>query len=216
MEIIPTIVPSSFDDIRAAADRYPFARVVHIDAGDGRFVPNTTWQPVEGEMLPTTAAWDAHLMVSDALESGIRYAKAGAMRIIAHLEAFEDHGAVPPAFEAWKAAGARDVGLALKIDTSLEGLAPYALLCDSIVIMTILSIGQQGSPFDPRGIERIKTLHTQFPSITIAADGGINESNIGELARAGASRFYVGSALASSIEPAAVYKRLQETAEAIQ
>lgn len=214
-EIIPTIVPASFDDVRSAAKRYSFARVIHIDVDDGRFVANTTWQPFEGEMLPTTASWDAHLMVSDTLESGIRYAKAGASRIIAHLEAFEEHAAIPALFEGWKAAGAREVGLAVKIDTSFESFVPYISLCDSVVLMTIARIGQQGSPFDPRGIERVRILHAQFPDLTIAADGGINESNIGDLARAGASRFYVGSAIATAHDPAGVYKRLLGIAEAV-
>lgn len=216
MEIIPTIVPASFEDIRNAAERYAFASIIHIDAGDGRFVPNTTWQPNEGDILPTALSWEAHLMLTEPLEAGIRYAKAGASRIIAHLEVFEDSARIPYAFEAWKAAGAHEVGLALKINTPLEGLTPYASLCDSVLIMTIASIGQQGSPFDPRGIERIRVLHAQFPSLSIAADGGINESNIAALARAGATRFYVGSALASSADPTAVHKRLLDTVGTVQ
>jgi len=216
MEIIPTLVPRSFEDVRNAAERYSFARTIHIDAGDGRFVSNTTWQPAEGETLPTMLSWDAHLMVHEPLASGVLYAKAGASRIIAHLETFEDHSAIPAAFEAWKAAGAREVGLAVKIETSFEGLAPYTSLCDSIVLMTIATMGQQGSPFDPRGIERVKMLRGQFPGIMIAADGGINEMNIGDLAKAGATRFYVGSALSSSPDPAVVHKRLLDAVETIQ
>ncbi len=115
IEIIPTLVPRSFEDVRNAAERYSFARTIHIDAGDGRFVSNTTWQPAEGEMLPTILSWEVHLMVHEPLETGIQYAKAGAFRIIAHLEAFADRAAIPAAFEAWKAAGTREIGLALKL-----------------------------------------------------------------------------------------------------
>jgi pentose-5-phosphate-3-epimerase len=215
-EVIPTIVPASFDDVRSAAERYSFAPVIHIDAGDGKFVPNTTWQPQDGDVLPTPILWEAHLMLAEPLESGIRYAKAGASRIIAHFEAFPEPALIAAAFASWKTAGAREVGLAAKIGTPLESLTPYVSLCDSVVLMTIASIGQQGSSFDPRGIDRIRALHTQFPSLSIAADGGINESNIAGLAQAGATRFCVGTALASSADPEAVYKRLLDAVGTVQ
>jgi ribulose-phosphate 3-epimerase len=213
MEIIPTLVPASFDEIRTAAARYPFAPVLHIDAGDGSFVPNTTWQPAEGDQLPTSHIWEAHLMVSDPV-AGALFAKAGASRIIAHLEAFADRGAIPAAFDAWKAAGAREVGLALKLDTALDpaSIPP----CDVIHLMTIARIGTQGAPFEASSLDRIALIRSQFPQAVIAVDGGINETNIAEVARAGANRFCVGAALASSPEPEAVYKRLVEAAGAIQ
>lgn len=215
IEIIPTIVPDSFDDVRAGAERYAFAATVHIDAGDGRFVPNSTWQPAEGDMLPSMVKWDVHLMTESPMEVGERYARAGAARISAHVEAFAEQSAIPQALGAWRSAGAREVGLAIKIDTPLAQLASVATLCDFLPVMTIARIGTQGNPFDPRGPERVEALHAQFPSLPIAADGGINESNAADLVRAGASRLYVGSALAASADPEAVYRRLVEAASLI-
>ena len=216
MEITPTIVPASFDDVLSGAERYAFAGMVHIDAAGGRFVPNTTWLPAEGDTLPQSVRWDAHLMTESPADIGVRFARAGAVRISAHIEAFKEESAIPEALRAWKADGAQETGIAVRIDTPLERLSAAAAFADFLLIMTIASIGAQGSPFDARATERIQALHARFPELLIAVDGGINETNITDMSRAGARRFCVGSALASSAEPEAVYKRLAEAAGAIQ
>lgn len=217
-EIIPTIIPESFDDLTTKiAHLRSFAHAVHIDAADGRFVPNTTWLPQEEDQLPATSAllFEAHLMVEEPLQTGISFAKAGASRIIAHFESFSERSEIAPAFEAWRGAGAQEIGLALKIETPIEDAAPFFLLADSILIMTIPKIGMQGNTFDVRGLERIRAVTKQFPLLPIAADGGINETNTQEVARAGASRICAGSALALAHDPAAVYQRLVAAANAV-
>lgn len=216
-EIIPTIVPQSLEDVSMISSAYSFSSSLHIDAADGRFAPNVTWIPGEGEKLPSLDAfrYEAHLMVENPESIGIRYAHAGAVRIIAHIEAFEHAGDIPHAVAAWKEAGAIEVGLAIKIDTPLETLTPYAPLIDCILVMTIAEIGVQGKPFDMRGIERIAALTERFPDLVIQTDGGISIDNALEVARAGAKRLCVGSALSLAQEPAAVYKRLFDIVNAI-
>ncbi|MFZ2555472.1 MAG: hypothetical protein WAZ27_01355 [Minisyncoccia bacterium] len=209
-EVIPTIVPNSFDEISSFVSAYPFASSIHLDAADGAFAPNITWMPEEGEMLPNADSlfYEAHLMVSEPASVGLRYAHAGAKRIIAHIEAFTHPADVPHAVAAWKAAGADEVGLAITIDTPLEDLTPYVPLLDCLLIMTIAKIGTQGNIFDVRGIERLETLHGRFPGLILQADGGITEENAADVARAGATRLCVGSALSHAENPAAVYKHL--------
>lgn len=217
-EIIPTVVPTSFDDllVRLNAVR-GYARSLHIDAADGGFAPNTTWLPQSGERLPGLNALfiEAHLMVADPLDIGVAFIKAGASRIIAHREAFPDTSAIIAAFDAWKIAGAQEVGLALKIDTAPEVIADVATRCDVITLMNIAHIGQQGAAFEPSSIDRVHLFHTAYPELTIAVDGGISDANIVQLAEAGASRFCVGSALSSSSDPAAVYKHLHELVDGL-
>lgn len=216
-EIIPTIVPVSSDDLAAHIGTVRgFARSVHIDAADGRFVPNTTWLPQQGDRIPGLNALlvEAHLMLAEPLDAGVAFVKAGASRIIAHREAFADTVAIINAFDAWKMAGAQEVGLALKIDTAPESIMEIANQCDSILLMTISTLGQQGAAFDPASAARVTAFHERFPNLQIAVDGGINEENIAELAKAGATRFCVGSALAG-VDPASVYKRLHELVDAL-
>lgn len=209
-EIIPTIVPDSFADLSAkSALLGSFARTLHIDIGDGVFSPKKTWTPEGQQIFPESdhVFFEAHLMVRDPLEIGLRCIIAGAKRIIAHLEAFPDAGAVTAACDAWKAAGA-EVGLALLLESPIESLQPHLTEVSVVHFMTIASIGVQGIPFDVRSIARIAAFHAQHPDMCISVDGGQDESCIQDVARAGVRHFAVGSAIATASDPATVYRRL--------
>ncbi len=216
-EIIPTVVPQSIDDVIRARETFgSFSSALHIDAADGVFAPNTTWMPAPDEKLPDSDStlYEAHLMVLNPLLIGVAFARAGASRIIGHVEAFSHAESAQEAFAMWKGAGAKEVGIAMLLTTPADTLLPYIDLCDSVLFMTIASIGVQGIPFDERSIERIKKFHKRYPETLIAIDGGVSESNIKKLARAGASRFSVGSALSKSEDPADTYHRLLKLAGA--
>ncbi|HWO07480.1 MAG TPA: hypothetical protein VNM40_02755 [Candidatus Paceibacterota bacterium] len=218
-EIIPTVVPSAFIDVTAAKDRYgAFASSLHIDAADGVFAPNTTWLPVNGEKLPDSGRimYEAHLMIEHPLSAGVSFARAGAKRVIGHIEAFENAECAREAFDMWQKAGATEMGVAILLSTPLEELAPYLSLCDFVHMMTIEKIGKQGAQFDERSIERVEAVHARYPHITISVDGGGNVKTIDVLAHAGASRFCAGSALAKAKDPAKEYSRLLNAASAIQ
>lgn len=215
-EILPTVVPNSFDDIvRVVNASKSFADTLHIDVADGIFAPNTTWMPVPGDMLPPGLKYEIHLMVADPHNAGVAYAEAGASAIIGHSEAFDSPDAAKGAFDAWRAAGAHTVATAALLQTSLESLAPYVPLSDYVLLMTIASIGVQGIPFEKEGIERVRRLRTMHPNTMIAVDGGVSEKNIAELHAAGASRFCVGSALARSDDPASAYQQLLKLANGV-
>lgn len=217
-EIIPTIVPEIFEQLEAKiAQLRAFSRALHIDVGDGRFVPNTTWLPNEDEKIPAINAilFEAHLMVQDPLPAGIAFAHAGVSRIIAHVESFSDPSHIAPTFEAWRAAGAAEISLALTIDTTLDDAAPFLILADGMHMMTIGTIGTQGNIFEDRSLEKIRAAAERFPLLPISVDGGIDEKNIVDVAKAGATRMCVGSALANADDPAALYQRLMEAANAV-
>jgi ribulose-phosphate 3-epimerase len=215
--IIPTVVPSTLKDIETAQVHYgEFAPSIHIDCADGIFAPNLTWMPHRGEMLPAheTVFYEAHLMAHDPREVGTTFAHAGGKRIFGHVEAFSNPSEARHAFEEWKAAGAQETGIAVLIETPIADLDPYIDICDEILLMTIATIGQQGGPFDERGVGRVSELHAQHPFVTIGVDGGVSEINIKQLAHAGASRFCVGTALASVAERRAeTYVRLKSLAQ---
>jgi len=212
IEIIPTVVPHSFDDVRAAAARNPFARSLHVDFADGLFAPNTTWFPASASRLAIDGvALEAHLMVKEPREMGELLAASGFARIIGHIEAMgEDVGAT---LSAWRKEGAQEVGLGVLFATHLEAIYPYIPKCDVIQMMSIASIGVQGIPYESSAPDRIALLHREYPELLIADDGGVSEANIGELAKAGVRRFCVGSALSKSLDPASTYRSLLTLAE---
>ncbi len=211
IEIIPTVVPQSFDDIIAAKARYfAFSKNMHIDAVDGIFAPNRTWMPLSGEKLPEAASilYEAHLMIDNPLSYGVSFARAGARRIIAHVESFNNAECAQEAFDMWQKAGAKEVGVAINFDTRLEELAPYAVLCDFVHMMTIKEIGKQGSSFEESSVDRVAQIRARYPDLTISVDGGGGTKNIPILESAGATRFCIGTALAKAKDPAKEYSLL--------
>lgn len=213
IEIFPTVVPASLEDVeKVATTNAHFANVVHIDAADGRFAPNTTWMP-EGETFAVRDGfvYEAHMMVADPLNCGLKFIVAGAQRVLGHIEAMKENAG--DIMAAWKRAGASEVGLGILMDTPLEVLDPYVGQVHVVQMMTISKIGVQGLPFDERAPARVAELHARYPDLLIAVDGGVNEKTIGPLTTAGARRFCAGSVLSKSSDPASTYRQLLALAE---
>lgn len=212
-EIVPTVVPETFEDIIRVANLYkPFTKVIHVDVADGVFAPNKTWMPDEKYTFPEGVDFEIHLMVSNPHEVGMTYAKAGAASIIGHAEAFKTSDSAQAAFLDWKTAGVQGVQTAALLQTSLESLSPYVPISDYLLLMTIGSIGVQGIPFEESGIERVAQFKTMHPNAKIAVDGGVSEKNIERLAKAGASHFCVGSAISKANNHSQMYQKLLELA----
>lgn len=217
IEVVPTIVPDSLADVRRMCERYEsFLSLLHVDIADGVFAPNKTWVPKKGERLPNTERirYQAHLMVKDQRSFGVLLAHSGAKEIEGHLEAFNSSDEGLEIFDAWREAGAEKVGIALLLQTPLETVSPYIDAADYVRLMTIPRIGTQGIPFDEKSITRVAEFRERYPGMTLAVDGGVSEKNIQALARAGATCFTAGSAIARSKDPMLAYDRLISLAEA--
>ncbi len=228
IEIIPTNTcpPDLAELTRRSEDFAAYASEIQLDISDGVFTQirswpfmNAQWGELESmassKSLPVAKRLDyeVHLMVDDPERIGELLARAGAKRIIAHVEAFDDIALAREAFALWKGAGAHEVGLALLIDTPLLQLQEIVAECAVVQVMSIAVLGAQGASYDIRAIPRIQELHQQYPDILIAVDGGVNESNIAELVRAGARRFGVGSAISKAADPKAAYTKIKSVAE---
>jgi ribulose-phosphate 3-epimerase len=221
IEIIPTYVPRDSEDLAAGAEKIRiFSSGIHIDVDDGVFAPHLTWPYVSQGVfepfdLASLAALDVetHLMVAQPREIGIAFARAGAMRIVGHVEGFCDPREARDTLAAWRSVGASEVGLGLLLDTPLTVLEPLVKTCDVVHMMSIATIGTQGIPFDPHSIERIAEFHERHPDILISVDGGVSESNIVSLVKAGARRFGIGSAIMKSDNLKAAYENLKAVAE---
>ena len=214
-EIIPTVVPKSLEAVATLVTKFKgIAETLHIDATDGDFAFPTTWVPKEGDMLPHyDGIYEAHLMVRDARAYGEAFARAGAWRIIAHVESLGTIEEAQRTIDLWKVTGAHEAGAAILFDSPLsilDALAPYI---DCVHIMTIAKIGAQGAQLEERAIERVREVRSQFPHMPISVDGGVNESNIAQLAQAGATRFCVGAAEANAPDPIAEYHKLLALAD---
>ncbi|MEK7132828.1 MAG: hypothetical protein AAB830_02135 [Patescibacteria group bacterium] len=221
IEIIPTYVPHDAADLAEGIRAIrTFSSQIHVDITDGLFTPEFTWPYVKkGEFGKFNFAGadglfaEVHLMTENPRAIGIAFARAGASRILGHIEAFSTAAEAKETLLAWRANGADETGLSALLNTPFEMIEPLIPMCDAVHLMSIASIGAQGIPFDPRGITRIRKFHSKYPDVLISVDGGVAESNIADLVRAGARRFGVGSAISRSENPAASYTLLKTLAE---
>lgn len=215
-EVIPTVVPDSREDIARIAARFAgVSPMIHIDATDGLFAPSSTWLPESGDTLPQQehVSYEAHLMAEEPRVLGERFIRAGAWRVSAHQEALGSSEEALQTLTGWRAMGAHEIGVALRLETPLSVAEPLAGACDFLLLMSIAKIGKQGETFDTRAIDKVRAAKEMYPHLVIAVDGGINESTIAELARAGASRFSVGSAISGATDPLSAYRALLEAAK---
>lgn len=229
IEIIPTnTCPPDLQELSRRSEEFSkFASAVHLDVADAAFAPTISWpyqsgqwdelgsMAASGTALPYSdiLTYEAHLMVKDANAIGELLARAGCARIIAHIETFDSPTKTQTMFDSWKKSGAKEIGIAILADTPLEALEAYIELCQSVTVMTIASIGKQGIPFDERGYGRVTDLHTRYPDITVEVDGGVGKTQIATLARSGAQRFSVGSAISQSADPAGIHMELFDLAQ---
>ena len=226
--VIPTNTcpPDAVELAKRSAEFTSFATMVQLDIADGNFAPVVSWpyfhgqkqeldrMGASGECLPHSDAlqYEIHMMVREPGEVGTLLARAGAHRLVPHIEAFENTDAARRAFAAWKAAGAQEIGLAILIDTPLEALDALIGEIDVVQVMSIAKIGRQGEPFDERALHRVEELHAQYPDLMVSVDGGISEANVELLVRAGANRLCVGSAISKAANPAAAFAKIHERA----
>ena len=221
-EIIPAIIPENFEDLEEKlgiiAGRVP---MVHVDVLNGTLTPNSSWPYAgdEGTFLRITeeaegfpfwedVSFEAHLMVKNVEEIAEDWIKAGAERLIVHMEAFESHeelshflSLIKNRFSSSASYLGIEAGLAVNLNTDLEELFPHVLEADFIQLMSIPQIGSQGTTFEERIFDRIRTLKEKFPETIIAVDGGVSLENKDALLEGGVDRLVVGSAIFQAEDP---------------
>lgn len=219
IEIIPAIMPKSFDDLADKADLVrSVVPLAQIDIMDGKFVKSKSWPYMESaspggehferlvsqeELLPffDEIDYELDLMIDEPEKHIFEWLPLGASRLIFHIEAIKDIELFF-AHDIWKE-GAREIGgqkvieigLAINAGTPIEEIIPHVGKIDLVQCMGIEKIGYQGQPFDERVLEMINQLRTLAPNLPISVDGGVNIETAPLLRAAGATRLVSGSAV---------------------
>lgn len=118
------------------------------------------------------------------------FLRKGFDTIIIHVEALECQKAAHQI-----CASGLLLGIALKAETDITALDPYKNDLSTVLVFTVLSIGQRVYPEAYNRLSTIKQyLIDNKINASIVADGGVYEEDIGKLAVAGATDFVIGSA----------------------
>jgi len=176
------------------------ADFLHFDVMDNHYVPNLSVGPlVCAAIRPhVEVPIDVHLMVRPVDRIVPDFAKAGASIISFHPEA-SDH--VDRTIGLIREHGCRP-GLVLNPATPLDWLTYTIDKLDLVLLMSV-NPGFGGQAFIASALDKLRAARSLVDAamqrtgreILLEIDGGVKESNIAEIAAAGADTFVAGSAI---------------------
>jgi ribulose-phosphate 3-epimerase len=212
--IAPSILSADFARLGEDVDKVlaAGADIVHFDVMDNHYVPNLTIGPMVCSALRkygVTAPIDVHLMVKPVDRIIGDFIEAGASFITFHPEASEH---VDRSLQLIKAGGCK-AGLVFNPATSLDCLKYVMDKIDMVLLMSV-NPGFGGQKFIPKTLDKLREARELIDGsglpIRLEIDGGVNVSNISEIARAGADTFVAGSAIFSTSDYAQVIKAMRD------
>lgn len=215
LEIIPAIMPKTFDELREkSASVYRHVKTIHVDVMNGSMTPSVNWPFLEGGLLDIDKItkgelslpywkevdYEVDIMMQDPEESLTDWVNAGFHRVIVHIENTQKLSAI---IKEWK--GIVEIGVAVGVETPNEEVYKYVEEgIDFIQFMGIYQIGYQGNPLDSRVYEKVKKAREAYPDLPISVDGSVNLETAPLLIKAGANRLVIGSALSKKITSSGV------------
>ena len=181
---------------------------IHLDVMDGHFVPNLTFGPdVIRAIRPDSGkCFDTHLMISPTDSYLETFAKAGADRLIVHVEATTH---LDRTLQAIAGLG-KLAGVSLNPATP-ESTVEYVLERIDLVLVMTVNPGFGGQKLIPATLEKIRRLRamTAGRDIRIEVDGGITAETAPLAIEAGASVLVAGSAVFAQQDYAAAIRALR-------
>jgi ribulose-phosphate 3-epimerase len=170
------------------------ANWIHVDVMDGHFVPNLTIGPVVVEACrrATDLPLDVHLMIEQPENLLEVFAKAGASRIIVHVETCPH---LHRTLQQIKSLGCA-AGVTLNPSTTALAIQPVLGIVDQVLVMSV-NPGFGGQKFIPESVDKVREIRGMLDRVHATArlevDGGVSSSNLRLLRDAGADTFVSGS-----------------------
>jgi ribulose-phosphate 3-epimerase len=231
IEIVPAVLPHSFKDLGEHVQHFKGAAItcVQIDIVDGHFAHSRTWpyrdegtfqkivQEEHGLPLWDEFDFEFDLMVQDPVERMMDFVRAGASRVVVHAKSEDAVHAIQKLVDLREETGAFSVkaGVAIECDAQPDALLPFEAQFDYVQVMGIAKVGYQGEPFDKRALYLVERLRARYPDLPLQVDGGVTLENAHQLAKAGATRLVVGSAIFKADDPLAAIVALKTEANRV-
>lgn len=219
IRICPSILNANFDDLPGEILKISeVSDLLHLDVMDGKFVPNFTFDFAKASAIISASKLpvDVHLMIADADNEAIPYAKTEALSITIHFEACTNPLATLKRIRSF----GKRAALAIKPNTPFGAIEELIQECDMILIMTV-EPGFGGQSFMKEMLPKVEAARNYldqkgYRDIWLEVDGGVNEETIALARRAGADTFVAGSAVFKSENPAGVVETLRHLADAVK
>ena len=184
---------------------------LHFDVMDNHYVPNLSIGPMVLRSLRAagiTAPIDVHLMVKPVERIIPDFAAVGADQISFHPEASEH---VDRTINLIHDVGCK-AGLVLNPATSPDCLEYVLDKLDLVLVMSV-NPGFGGQQFIPATLPKLRRIRQMIDErdlpVRLQIDGGVDASNIGTIAAAGADTFVAGSAIFGADDYAAAIAALR-------
>ena len=174
----------------------------HLDVMDGVFVPNITFGSPVLEIFKkfSKKPLDIHLMIVEPENFIDKFSNYKPKTLTIHIEATKN---LKSSLNKIKKLNIK-AGLAINPDTPVLDLEPYLDEIDMVCLMGVFP-GFSGQKFIKSTTQRLKELRKLIDknksNTLIQIDGGVDLSNIKELASAGADILVSGSCIFSSENP---------------
>jgi ribulose-phosphate 3-epimerase len=178
----------------------------HVDVMDGELVKRAAINPTEYEFITKTAMLpvDVHLMINKPQDRIEEFLKAPHFKFNKGVRSITFHVEAIPKFEALKLlkriknAGFK-CGVAIDLDTYVEQDGTSDLIAKSdVVLLMSVKAGKSGQMFSMGGLKKAAHIRRINPAVRIVLDGGINESNVEMIKKAGVSTVAIGNYIYSA------------------
>ncbi len=202
--ICPTVTAFDRHEYRSQIEILEkFAERIHIDLMDGQFAP-TKSPDLNQIWLPENIISDIHLMYQRPMDHIELLIKLNPSLVIVHFEAQLDHEEFATSL---RRAGIKS-GLAILSKTSAEECLELVKNFDHVLVFSG-KLGYHGGQADLGLLDKVRKLRSNYPTLEISWDGGINDQNAIQLTEAGVSVLNVGGYIHKDPNPEAAYAKLE-------
>ena len=211
MEVIPAIncldLECVEEKLKVCGTFLPKDGWIHLDVADARFTFNKTWgDPSLWLKFKNHFHLEVHLMVEEPEKVVGEWIKAGAKRIIVHVEAITSETAA----QILKMSREHGIEIMLSSNpyTDEKTLEPYLKNFSSFQVLSV-NPGYTGQPFLPFTLEKVKFLRKASLNAKIEVDGGINRETAKLAKVAGATIVAAASYIFGAKEHKKAYEELK-------